>query len=65
MLFSSFATFTNVLDNPVLYGFESSDIHKARGKMWIDHLHPTSKMHDVIAHDVSEFLGSVDRYEDL
>lgn len=59
MLFSSSATFNALLDEPEAYGFEPSDIRKAWGSVWVDSLHPTSKVHDVIARNMADFLGEV------
>jgi phospholipase/lecithinase/hemolysin len=59
MLFSSWSTFSRFLDNPVAYGFEQSDSRKIGGAIWYDHLHPTSKAHDLVAKDLAEFVGSV------
>ncbi|OCH86236.1 hypothetical protein OBBRIDRAFT_797374 [Obba rivulosa] len=58
MLFSSWDTFTRVLDNPIEYGFEPEVVGKRNGPLWADHLHPTSAMHDWIARDMVAFLTS-------
>ncbi|KAJ7263074.1 hypothetical protein C8J57DRAFT_1334618 [Mycena rebaudengoi] len=58
MIFSSWDTFTAVLDNPVAHGFPAEDVKRQGGSIWVDHLHPTSKMHDYIARDLSTFLCS-------
>lgn len=60
LLFSSAATFNALLDEPLAYGFEESDRHKADGGIWYDRLHPTSKVHDFVARDFAEFLASVE-----
>jgi len=57
MIYSSYDTFTRVLDEPTSYGFSSDDIDKEGGAIWHDHLHPTSAMHDLIARDIASFLG--------
>ena len=59
LLFSSWATFSRVMDNPNAYGFTKKDTVSAASQMWVDYLHPTSKMHDIVARDVAEFLTSV------
>ena len=60
LLFSSHATFSRILDDPVGHGFhEANAAHKAGKGIWMDHLHPTSKMHGFIAKDMAEFLESV------
>lgn len=57
---SSYATFTRVLDNPGDFGFKEGDQKKRNGTIWVDHLHPTSKMHHEIARDVSTLLSSIE-----
>lgn len=59
MLFSASATFRKILRDPEAHGFKASDIRKARGGIWHDALHPTSLVHDHLAKDIAEFLGSV------
>lgn len=54
MIYSSHHTFSKVLDSPTSYGFET----EGRG-IWIDHIHPTTAMHKVIAENLRRFLGSV------
>ncbi|KAJ3801352.1 hypothetical protein GGU11DRAFT_769883 [Lentinula aff. detonsa] len=60
-LFSAYATFNNFLDNYKEYGFTEIDISKPFGRIWCDHLHPTSKVHDIVAFDLFNFLSSVPR----
>lgn len=62
LVFSSWDTFTRVLDDPVQHGFKRDDEVKNGGSIWVDHLHPSSKMHDWIAHDLSVFLTSQPPY---
>ncbi|KDQ60994.1 carbohydrate esterase family 16 protein [Jaapia argillacea MUCL 33604] len=64
MIYSSWMTFTRVLDDPVKHGFKAGDGRKAYGGIWVDHLHPTSRMHDWIAADVYEFLSRHESYEE-
>lgn len=60
LMFSSHMTFTRVLDDPVGHGFHEADAASKAGKgIWMDHLHPTSKMHDFVAKDLAAFLGTV------
>jgi len=59
LLYSSHAMLTKILDNPETYGFPRGDVRKRAGSIWFDHLHPTSKVHDLIAEDVGDFLSSV------
>ncbi|KAH9935006.1 uncharacterized protein B0H18DRAFT_979369 [Fomitopsis serialis] len=60
LIYSSWAMFTKVLDAPAAYGFTTDDVRKPAGSIWVDRLHPTSNMHDVIAHDIAQFLGSIE-----
>ena len=59
MVYSSHHTFTQVLNSPSLYGFEPEDAAKGGGAIWIDHIHPTTAMHKVIAREMRAFLGNV------
>ena len=61
MIYSSYDTFTRVLDDPISYGFTFEDVRKEGGGIWYDNLHPTSRMHDIIAADMAQFLG--DQFE--
>ena len=58
MVYSSYDTFTRVLDNPESYGFTTDDVGKKGGAIWCDDLHPTSAMHDIIANDIARFLDN-------
>ncbi|KAK1228408.1 hypothetical protein PQX77_008545 [Marasmius sp. AFHP31] len=59
LVYSSHALFTRVLDNPTSYGFEQSDSKQQRGKIWRDHLHPTTRIHDILAEDIASFLKNI------
>lgn len=59
LLFSASATFDDFLDNPVVYGFKSGHVHKHPGQIWHDQLHPTSRVHDILAEQIAEFLECV------
>lgn len=61
LVYSSYETFTRVLDDPASCGFRPEDVQKAAGSIWVDHVHPTSKMHDEIAKDMLSFLSGVSR----
>ena len=61
LVYSSYDAFTRVLDNPTEYGFNPDDEFKARGSIWYDQIHPTSKMHDEVAKDLLAFLSEVKR----
>ena len=58
-IFSSWDLFTTVLDNPVRYGFKEEDRSKNGGGIWVDRLHPTTKMHEIIAKGIVEYLKSI------
>ncbi|KAG2130185.1 uncharacterized protein EDB93DRAFT_1332106 [Suillus bovinus] len=57
-LFSSWDSFSRVLDDPNAFGFDPNDISEAGGAIWVDRLRPTSAMHRVIADDLVSFLDS-------
>ena len=59
LIYSSYATFTRVLDDPTAYGFKTKDVSNEGGSIWCDRAHPTSKMHDEIAKDMIAFLSDV------
>jgi len=59
ILFSPWDTFTRVLDNPEQYGFAEDDPIRVKGGIWVDHMHPTSAMHAIIAHEVALLVKSV------
>ncbi|KAI0336551.1 hypothetical protein GY45DRAFT_1315944 [Cubamyces sp. BRFM 1775] len=56
LFYSSWSTFTRVLDDPVSHGFNQEHVSRSGGDIWVDNLHPSSKMHDWVAHDISKFL---------
>ena len=59
LLFSAYRTFSALLDDPDSYGLPPGQENLRGGSVWVDHLHPTSKVHDIIAQNVAEFLESV------
>jgi len=59
LFFSSYSTFSAFLDEPAAYGFPPQDVRRRAGAIWFDHLHPTSKVHDIIAHNLADFLADV------
>ncbi|EMD32721.1 hypothetical protein CERSUDRAFT_118464 [Gelatoporia subvermispora B] len=64
MLFSSWETFTRVLDDPQKHGFKPNQVRKPYGQIWMDYLHPTSAMHEWVAKDVFAFLAARPADED-
>jgi len=58
-LFSSFKAFDILLDDPETYGLKVEDIRRFNGTVWVDHIHPTSQVHDFIANNVANFLTGI------
>ena len=59
LIYSAWGTFTRVLNEPASYGFNPGDEKKQGGSIWVDHIHPSSKMHEEIAKDMVSFLSGV------
>jgi hypothetical protein len=59
MFFSSHECFSTILDSPATYALSEGDLNKTDGSIWVDHLHPTSRVHDFVARDLSRFLGKI------
>lgn len=57
MVLSSWDFFKLVFKTPSEYGFEEGDIRKRYGPVWADHIHPTSRMHELFAGRVNEYLS--------
>ncbi len=55
LFFSPAEIFSKLLDDPAFYGFDVP----GGVSMWMDHIHPTSRVHDFLAADLTEFLKSV------
>ena len=58
-VYSSWETFTRVLNDPAAYGFKKGE-EKKPGSIWVDHIHPTSQMHDEIAKDMITLLQTME-----
>ncbi|KAJ7670769.1 hypothetical protein DFH06DRAFT_981106 [Mycena polygramma] len=58
--FSALDYFTRILDNPKDYGIPKKDLTRAGGAVWRDHLHPTSRIHEIFAQDLVAFLKSIE-----
>lgn len=58
-LYSSWQLFEKVLTGPENYGFSKQDVKKRGGKLWMDHLHPTSAFHLILADDIELFLNNL------
>jgi hypothetical protein len=59
MFFSSHECLSTILDSPATYALYEADVNKMDGSIWVDHLHPTSRVHDLLARDLSRFLGKI------
>lgn len=56
LMYSSWDIFDKVNNEPTRFGFSNRDLRKRGGAIWMDHLHPTSRMHKVVATDLEAFL---------
>ncbi|KDQ29860.1 carbohydrate esterase family 16 protein [Pleurotus ostreatus PC15] len=56
MIFSAWDLFHDVMDNPDKYGFGAEKGGSGVSGFLVDGLHPTSKMHNIIAREASIFL---------
>jgi hypothetical protein len=62
MIWSSADLFTDVLDRPAHYQFSrSTELYMEGGPIWHDHIHPTTRVHDIIAKEFSKFLEDVQK----
>lgn len=59
LVFSAWATFSRVLDDPITHGFPLNARRAMGGPIWHDHVHPTSTVAKTVARDVAGFLTSV------
>ncbi|TFY83058.1 hypothetical protein EWM64_g954 [Hericium alpestre] len=58
MVYSSWATFSRVLDNPAAYGFNPQDVRVQGGSIWFDHIHPTTRLASIVADEIAHFLAA-------
>ena len=58
MLFSAWDTFTRILSDPARYGFNPADRTTQGGSIWFDFMHPTSRVHNILAGEIAQFLAS-------
>jgi phospholipase/lecithinase/hemolysin len=56
VIFDVASVFTQVLDDPTKFGFKDEWDHGEEDCVWNDVLHPTSKMHQVIANEFVKVL---------
>lgn len=54
--FSAWDSISDVLDRPLAHGIPERELKWAGGMVWIDLMHPSSRVHDVIARDFAQFL---------
>lgn len=47
-IFSSYDVFEKILTNPTQYSFRPTDPYTPNGGIWYDHLHPTTKVHEIL-----------------
>lgn len=55
-VFSSFAVFSDILDNPSKFGFKADQAEKPFSDVWVDHIHPKSAVHKIIARELAQYL---------
>ncbi|KAF4610298.1 hypothetical protein D9613_010476 [Agrocybe pediades] len=58
-LFSAYQLFDDFLTSPDDYNLDPRDVKRPGGSIWIDRLHPTSKVHEIIASKLGSFLEQV------
>ncbi|KAH9966024.1 hypothetical protein BC827DRAFT_786476 [Russula dissimulans] len=58
MLFSAWDTFSRILSDPARYGFNPADRTTQGGSIWFDFMHPTSRVHSILAAEIAQFLAS-------
>lgn len=55
-IFSSHRVLARVLDDPEEYDFCEDDTVDEGGRIWLDELHLTSEVHDILAKEFTTFL---------
>jgi hypothetical protein len=51
-------TFTRILSDPARYGFNPADRTTLGGSIWFDFMHPTSRVYNILAGEIAQFLAS-------
>lgn len=59
LFFSSHECLSTILDDPAAYALSKADINKMDGSIWVDYVHPSSRVHDLLARDLSRFLAKI------
>lgn len=59
LVFSAWATFSRILDDPLTNGFPLNARRAMGGPIWFDHLHPSSRVAKIVARDIAGFLTSI------
>ncbi|XP_006463806.1 hypothetical protein AGABI2DRAFT_120609 [Agaricus bisporus var. bisporus H97] len=52
LIFSSHKLFSDILDDPLEYEFTEDDPETEGGGIWVDDLHPTSEVHDILGEQI-------------
>lgn len=58
-LFSSYDVVADILDNPEDYDFREDDVTEEGGAIWLDGLHLTSDVHDILSGKLEEAFRAV------
>ncbi|KAI9448111.1 hypothetical protein H4582DRAFT_2107504 [Lactarius indigo] len=53
------ATLSRILSDPARYGFNPADRYTQGGSIWYDYMHPTSRVHSILASEIAQFLASL------
>lgn len=56
LLFDAYSLFSRMLADPVAYGFPAGSGHMYDQEMYVDNIHPTSRVHQIVAKEVASFL---------
>ncbi|KAH8834004.1 SGNH hydrolase-type esterase domain-containing protein [Flagelloscypha sp. PMI_526] len=65
LIFSLHKLFSALLHDPEAYGFPVEDRKRAMGQIWVDHIHPSSRVHEIIASGFADFLSDVRQASEL
>ena len=56
-VFSSYAVYSDILDDPEEYEFTEEDVTEEGGAIWVDGIHSTGAVHEIMA---DRFLRNLD-----